>query len=154
MVYLIEGPDGAGKTSLASQLINILGTSTYVHRTNKTDAMSNNELLNYYAELLRSSTKDLVVDRCWVSTYIYGRVLKNRDEPFPLEMVYELEQMSRRRGAMYIFATAPTQTLVKRCLARGDNLFEDPAIFGAISTMYNWFFNECPHQIPVLRWQV
>ncbi len=154
MVYLIEGPDGAGKTIFASQLLNQLGTAKYIHRTNKTDYMSNSELVKDYAELLRSSTKDLVVDRCWVSAYVYGAVLGNRNELFSLESIYFLEEICCKRGAMYIFATAPTQTLIKRCMTRGNNLFEDAATFGTVASMYNTFFNEIPHHIPVLRWAV
>lgn len=77
MIYLLEGPDGTGKTTLAKEImdksISSKNICLYFHYSNKT-LESGEE--NYW-KILRNLKKwkkrgyDIVLDRAWISNIVY-----------------------------------------------------------------------------------
>lgn len=72
---IIEGPDGAGKTTLGQKLAKIYGTDL-VHLTYLDDA---NDMTRQfmYAKTLLDSVKGCVIDRFILSNIVYGSVFHN-----------------------------------------------------------------------------
>lgn len=79
-VIVLEGPDGAGKTTLAEHLVKKYG-GVYVHRTWSPEM----NVWDHHTEALKiaheKSYQELVViDRLWPSEYIYGRVFRGSSQ--------------------------------------------------------------------------
>lgn len=79
-VIVVEGPDACGKTTLAKTLARELG-GVYWHMT-RTEHLSGQAQLDYQKNSIENirdnlnQGKTVVVDRNWISEYIYGRVLR------------------------------------------------------------------------------
>lgn len=83
MIYLLEGPDGTGKTTIARNLVNASMNAKrscmFIHCTNTSQDKSVTvdegyerllKDLNYW----RSLDYDVVIDRAWVSNIVYTEV--------------------------------------------------------------------------------
>lgn len=152
MIYLIDGPDGAGKTTFANTLLRQLGKAQYVHRTHVTDDMPTIALINDYIDMIGASTKDLVVDRCWVAEWVYGNIMRS-EAKLDLCDIFEIERAAFKRGAVYVYVTAPTAELWRRCQNRGEDFVRDQAVLGEIVQRYDEFFRRVPHHLPILSYQ-
>jgi predicted ATPase len=76
-VVVLEGPDGGGKTTLATSLMN--KGFDYVHCG---PPEAGTDLLAHYLQILDSalnSQKDVVIDRLWLGERIYGPICRNND---------------------------------------------------------------------------
>lgn len=81
MIYLLEGPDGTGKTTLARNLVNKAisekRTCLFFHCTNKSEKKSAEEDYTDFLKSLQEWKKfnyDVVIDRGWVSNIVYTSV--------------------------------------------------------------------------------
>jgi DNA polymerase III delta prime subunit len=76
-VFVFEGPDGTGKTTLAMALSRRIG-ATYIHHGSYPQA--GDDLLAIYTVSMIpavSMVVDVVMDRSWLSEKIYGHVYRN-----------------------------------------------------------------------------
>ena len=97
MIYLLEGPDGTGKTTLARNLVNKSisekHTCLFFHCTN-TSAKKTAEV--GYSEFLedlknwRALDYDVVIDRAWVSNIVYTTVYEPEKEHVSEELAEKL----------------------------------------------------------------
>lgn len=80
-VFVIEGPDNTGKTTLGKQLVSLTGAA-YVHSTYK---FKGRMLLYHVAQLRKvvrlAETRPVVLDRWYQSEIAYGNVYRNGPEP-------------------------------------------------------------------------
>jgi thymidylate kinase len=73
MLIIIEGPDGAGKTTLAESLSEMLNARIVHFGTDK----ESKTLINKYTEIMLSSqNENLIIDRLWISEMIYSKVMR------------------------------------------------------------------------------
>jgi hypothetical protein len=75
-LIILEGPDGAGKTTLAQQLVHEFNAKLIRHDAQPERA----EMFPYFINSLREAAKHdgrVIFDRCWLSEPIYGAVLRN-----------------------------------------------------------------------------
>jgi len=105
-IIILEGPDGSGKTQLGKYLANKFG-GHYMHQTWSEDielVMPEymQDVLNLASE--RSKTQLVILDRHWVSEYIYSKVFRNgpRWPDIPNVMHTQLKELN----ALYIFCFA------------------------------------------------
>ena len=122
MIIIVEGPDGAGKSTLIEGLLKSHPGSTYKHFSNpKTDE----EAFGYwkvYAQAIEDTdpTTVTIFDRSWYSDVVYGPIFRNRLEMDPMH-VKMLELMVQAHGGGFvIYCTAPINMLWSRCKKRGE----------------------------------
>lgn len=70
-LVIFEGPDGAGKTTLARAVRDALGDAVLTHHGPYPEVAYGDELAELYMRSV-SGTRDVVLDRCWVSEAPYG----------------------------------------------------------------------------------
>ncbi len=121
---MIEGPDGAGKSTLARQL----GTDGVWH--NGTYAgVSPEDLYKIYdaqisnAMVAAAGGKTIAIDRGPLSEYIYGQVLRGHSR-LGLEEVEELLARVDRVGGLRVYVHGNRHTLERRCRERGEDLVD------------------------------
>lgn len=117
---VLEGPDGAGKTTAAMELVSILterGPTVSQHLT------STSAFDEYYAPAVRwqMSGLNVVQDRCVLSDLVYAPVLRGVASKFgEAEVRRQLEKLARH--AVVLHFTAVEEELAARLEERGDDL--------------------------------
>lgn len=125
MFIIVEGPDGAGKSTLVQELVVELwrrGRGTVL--VNPKRSPNQPPLVEYKARLdfYRPRTGlDLILDRCWYSDDVYGPIWRGKGlDPRDRR---ELEEWAARKGAVVALLDVSNETLLERVL--GDRLESD-----------------------------
>lgn len=149
MIFIIEGPDGSGKTTLANKIAQMTGYKV-VHRTQPKTQEEKDEMMSDYLHFA-NTTRNVILDRCWYSEMVYGKVM--RDESYiDYPEMYALEKALLRHGAMIIYCTGPKSVLWKRATERGEDYITSKEKFVEICDEYDAIM-KCPHHIPVVRYE-
>ena len=122
MIIIVEGPDGAGKTTRINQLLAAHPGSTYQHFSNPKTPQEADDYWQVYAQAIKATdpNKVAIFDRSWYSDRVYGPIFRNRMEMLDLH-VEMLEALVVKYGGGYvIYCTAPVNVLWKRCKERGE----------------------------------
>ena len=114
-IIILDGPDGAGKTTLAeviSQRAALRGyTPRYEHLSKPIDAWAEHRdaLLNYVDYAFNSPVKNCLViaDRHFMSEAIYGHVYRQGSE-YPLAMRH-VDRLLYRYGALRVVCAPPVE---------------------------------------------
>lgn len=148
MVIILEGPDGGGKTTLATKLSLMTGYKvkhySYPKDQDEADAM----FLGYCDDFVGAS--NIIVDRCWYSDLAYGPVMRGR-ATITYPQMYELEKMIAKRGGIIIYCTDTKAALWQRISKRGDDFIHDREKFNTICDNYETLFG-VPHILPVVKY--
>lgn len=150
MIIIIEGPDGAGKTTLANQLSRQTKYDI-VHRSQPKTDDEKKHMMSEYVAVIKSS-KNIILDRCWYSEMVYGPIMRDASVISYPEM-YELEKLLAKAGAIVIYATAPKAALWQRCQKRGEDYITSHTTFCQICDAYEQLMTTVPHYIPVLKYE-
>lgn len=119
---IIEGPDGAGKTTLADALIshwaevNPVGRATLLHRGPRVlDSIRDYEMPLQEFDLFT----DLVIcDRWHLGEEVYGPLLRGESKTTAAQFRH-IEAYLRARGALVVLLDLPTETIQLRLKQRG-----------------------------------
>ena len=148
MIIILEGPDGGGKSTLAQKLSRQTGWPVE-HRSKPNSEEEKARMMGEYVQLAKSS-RNVILDRCWYSEMVYGRVM--RDQAYiDYPQMYELERLLANHGAIIIYCTGPKAALWKRCTSRGEEYITSRDSFNAICDEYDKLM-QCPHQVPVVEY--
>lgn len=150
MIIIIEGPDGAGKTTLANQLRDQTGYMI-LHRSQPKNEEDKKRMMDEYLQVIKSN-KNVILDRSWYSEMVYGPVMRD-DSVITYPQMYDLERALARNGALIIYCTAPEQTLWKRCLKRGEDYITKREDFHEICNGFDRLMYGVPHYIPVTTYE-
>lgn len=139
MLIVFEGPDGAGKTTLAEEVAkrlnyNLRGKITRVGP----------DLIEHSNSEDFKRDGNWILDRCyWVSDYIY--------EPYVngLHSILEFKNFSKLAGSniKYIYITCEENALRERIISRGDELWNADQIVQIKQRYDNFFTNEFPQPV-------
>lgn len=126
-VFLLEGCDGAGKTTLAQQL-DLLAGSSYVEHLHFSQPKSDDAWAEYgepiVAAAARVSTIDedgwLIIDRAHISEMIYGPIFRGRVIGKRWQW-RKLEQLLDNLDTTRLYVAPGKKTIADRLFARGDD---------------------------------
>lgn len=129
MIYVVEGPNAAGKSTLAARLSSAIGIPTYVDLGRKAAqraGASGDELqaMTPCFDLLVDQVgrnHDFVIDRYWPTTIVFKR-LDPRRAPLPGHLAMGPGERARRgREVELLFQVrVDERSVLERLLARGE----------------------------------
>lgn len=111
MPIIIEGPDGAGKSTLAKSLAGALDMNIL-----KMTANGGQSPREYMQKL---ACDGVVIDRCWVSEQVYSDLF-GREPRIGNDDAEELTKFCGREGIPIIVLLPPLHVVIKRLNERGD----------------------------------
>lgn len=138
MIYIIEGPDGAGKTTLAEKLHKSNPGSLILHfGTPANEEEAKNYWKVYLNTLECHEGETLILDRSWYSDMVYGPVMRHRNEmTSEHKHILELAVLALG-GGVVIYCTGAQRTLWSRCTARGESYIANSDQHKEICNKYN-----------------
>lgn len=138
MIYLIDGPDGSGKTTLAEKILATTIGSRKMHFSNpKNDEEAFGYWKVYSAALTSVKPGETVVfDRSWISDMVYGPVIRGRIEMTDIMAELLFSQVIAQGGGMIIYCSAHINTLWQRCCKRGEIFVKTKEQLLALSNKY------------------
>ncbi len=149
MIFIIEGPDGSGKTTLAKRLSKQTGYKIIRSVQPETDE-EKAQMMNQYVSTIRTR-KNMIFDRCWYSEMVYGPVMRDASV-ISYPQMYDLERQLMKAGAMIIYCTDSKAALWSRCQDRGEDYIVDRTTFDKICDGFDQLF-AAPHYIPVVTYK-
>lgn len=154
MIYIIEGPDGAGKTTLVEQIKKSHMNAKVLHFGAPQTPEEADNYYKVYAEAINAKRDDevLVFDRSWYSDMVYGPVMRNRQEMTQEHADMLSAMVVARGGGIIIYCTAPIKVLWARCQRRGETYLQNQAQLQAISAGYSKVMAENVRFLPVVRY--
>lgn len=128
MLILLEGPDGAGKSSLAQRIYETLVKSdpTALIQFMHSGPPEHHPLVEYEARLFTYRPMEnhhIICDRWHLGEQVYPAVL-GRQSKYDRAMVWHTELFLQSRGALLVHVTADVATLRQRVSFRGDDFIK------------------------------
>lgn len=133
MIIIIEGPDLAGKSTLAKE-INIKGDFEVVHF----DSPSEN--FDFHESYLKVLDKEnVILDRYFFSEIVYSKVF-GRQCRLSSETIKEIKEKLKNKPHQLIFVNPGVDTLKRRYKMRGDDIISESQIEKIVQEYENLFF--------------
>lgn len=156
-IILVEGIDGAGKTTFIEKLNKLVYRGKVAHFTQKDVKDFPDPIHRYYSLLASCSVagyETVILDRGWYSDLVYGRVLRNADE-ITWDQIRVIERMCAGYGSLTIFKiTTSVDTAWKRCKERGEDLITDKKQLRDLAAEYNKAFAFAESATPATIYEV
>lgn len=150
MIFIVEGPDGSGKTTLCHKLL-VANKGRYLHFSYpKNKAEADNMFTDYMETLIRYRDEDVVIDRMWPSTQVYGEILRGKSE-ISYEQGLLLEKAIKSKG-VFVYCTDTFRVMWDRCKQRGEDYVTDYETYLRICRMYDTVMRRQKHILPVLTY--
>jgi thymidylate kinase len=141
MIVILEGPDGAGKTTLKKALmkhfnfVELIPKSLPTHKSTETMCGENATAINaaIYNE------EDVILDRGWMSEDIYSKVLRSAPSRFTIGHKAMFERMALTAGVVVVLCNPGTKTVVDNISERGDEFIREATLLTRIIEEYKSF---------------
>jgi hypothetical protein len=127
---IFEGPDGAGKTTLAQAYAKETN-ARYLHFDALRGIKTGAGLARHYAEAIMPAVlgyQDIVMDRCWLSEEPYAEVYHHEQGRLGRAHTRMLERLALRCGAVVVLCAPPLEVVRENYLSRqGEEMLESVA---------------------------
>jgi thymidylate kinase len=128
MLIILEGPDGAGKSTLANKLaLNTRGIVDIRHCSQLT-----RDPLDEYVDDLHmyvpNTGMNIIYDRHYLGELIYGPLYRDESKVDPIVQVV-IEHRLNHLGALLVHVTHNVETLVQRCKDKGEDYLQEGDIY-------------------------
>jgi len=136
-MLILEGPDCSGKTSLAQHIATKYDVP-FEHLGLPPVGTRHQSVVR---SALHANRLDTVYDRMMIGSVVFGRVKPDAHNQQPVTL-RELErwcELINKLGATLVRCTAPTDKLVKRFHARGDEYIDEATLRASIEAYDNVF---------------
>lgn len=141
MIILLEGPDGAGKTTLAQELVVDLTSrdrDVRLIRRGPIQADVFTEYLRPLDDLIGKPAGTIwILDRWHVGELIYGPILRGKSELTKFQSAY-LEMVLQTFGCHFMHITASSETLEARWDVRPDGLIKREWLYDIWEQYHNY----------------
>lgn len=133
MLIILEGVDGAGKTTLANLLANLMDAEV-IHETKP------RPFHHYYGIIQQAKSRNIIADRFFWGQFVYQ---EPSERCLSLRELRELENELVKSGAKLVYVTAPDVVIKQRLDSRKEAL---SLSFETLSEGYAWLINTavCP----------
>jgi thymidylate kinase len=121
MLWIIEGCDGVGKSTLAHKLKAALGSDAEVRHCS---ALKRHPLDEYERDLDDSQHHHIIYDRHYLGELVYGPVYRARSEVTPT-IQRHIEMYLKSRGAVLVLLTQTTDVIIERCRNKGETFLQE-----------------------------
>lgn len=140
-IILVEGMDGAGKTTLIEKLKAINDAVLCKHFTHD-DVVATPDPILRYAQYLEWASKQcastIIFDRGWYSDMIYENILRGGKNAISDAQISMVERLCKGYGDLTImFVTTSVNNAWVRCKQRGEDLITFKGQLKKISVAYN-----------------
>lgn len=156
-IILVEGMDGAGKTTFIDRLSSLGGNIVKAHLTHQDELDQPNPILRYtnLFDCYKDKGVDtLILDRGWYSDIVYGIVLRGKSGVAYSEL-RAIERAALGYGTLSIFFLSTTvETAWKRCKARGEDLIKDKTTLKLIAGTYTSEIRCAKEHSPAIIYEV
>jgi thymidylate kinase len=142
-IIVLEGCDGTGKTTIANALAADHGY-TVVHAARSPDGT---DLMAKYRQILNGPAP-LVLDRCFISEFVYGPLVHGGSRLSHSEAV-QLAGLLAARGGLLVHLTGQPEVIAARLLARDGQAPSLPHL-RAITRAYLEIFARLDAHAPVI----
>lgn len=150
MIWLVDGPDGSGKTTLCNYIAAI-NNAKVIHMVKPTTREEYEQQFNLYMNILKEES-NIVFDRFWLSDLIYSHIMKDRPGMPVLSHDDSKKLFEVVNGkAICIHCNSDIETLWKRCCERGEDYVNFEQLL-RIRQAYIDEFSEVT-EIPVLEYE-
>lgn len=142
MLVIIEGADGAGKTTLASALVAMATADRVVpwiiHKSQPAEDEDLrltyvNDLEFYEPNIIHSHL--VVCDRWHLGEMIYGPIYRGRSQ-LQDQDVLKIDRLIDKKGGVRLFLDAPDRRLIYRAFTRGESFVQTPRDLIQIAIQY------------------
>lgn len=138
MIYIIDGPDGAGKSTLAQQIHAASPGSEIKHfGAPATPEEAENYWQVYMAALYNAQDHTIIFDRSWYSDMVYGPIMRNREEMTQMHKECLEHAVRSMGGGLVIYCTGVHRKLWSRCVQRGETYIPNADVHNDICKKYN-----------------
>lgn len=152
MIILLEGPEAAGKSSLAERLAKE-NSMRYIHHKQPKTQFEKDTMFDMYKETILSED-NAIIDRAWYSEMVYGAVMRDKSYISELQML-ELEHFVKvNSGGFIIHCTDGISQLWKRCNERGEDYVLDIETLAKLKVEFEVLMHDTRHLLPVVRYEI
>jgi thymidylate kinase len=151
MIIIVDGPDGAGKTTLAEYLSVKFGYPIR-HRGKPVTQAEKDAMMAEYLNDIKSGA-NMVWDRGFYSEMVYGPVMRDGSYISNAQMI-ALEEALVDSGAIVFYCTDDILKLWERCTTRGETYITTIETLAEIKDRFDYLMFEMEHKIPVVRYEV
>lgn len=121
MITIVEGCDGAGKTTYVNELSQLAPDDTI---TIHSGPLRRPPLVEYLLQLEQHRDRNLIADRWHLGELVYGPLYRGSSQLTAAQLAY-VEMTLQARAANRIILDTPFRTIQQRLASRGEDFLQD-----------------------------